>query len=72
MEVDYYWYDKNWKQRGEGKNVHLIVYYDIKKYRYIINTRSEGMAYTNIQVERKGDIKAFIQSLKDAGFRRIY
>lgn len=69
--IDYYWYDKNWKQRGEGKNVHLIVDYDKKRYRYIINTRSEGMTYTNIQVARKGDLKLYIKSLKDEGFSSI-
>lgn len=70
--VDYYWYDKNWKKRGEGNNVHLIVDYDKKRYRYIINTRSEGMTYNNIQVARKGDLKLYIKSLKDEGFSRIY
>ena len=43
MSIDLYYNDNNWKQRGEGKNVHLIVYYNLKKFRYLTNTKAEGM-----------------------------
>ena len=71
MEVDFFWYDKNWKQRGEGKNVHLIVYYNIKRYRYIINTKAEGMIPNSVQVARKVDLEKYKKNLEGEGFRRI-
>lgn len=71
MEVDFFWFDKNWKQRGEGKNVHLIIYYNLKKFRYITNTRSDGMAYISVQVARKGDLDEYKKTLEGEGFRRI-
>ena len=43
MSIDLYYKENNWKQRGEGKNIHLIVYYNLKKFRYITNTKAEGM-----------------------------
>ena len=71
MEVDFFWFDKNWKQRGEGNNVHLIVYYNIKKFRYILNTRADGMIYNSLKVERKGDIDEYVKALEGEGFSRI-
>ena len=71
MEVDFFWYDKNWKQRGEGNNVHLIVYYNIKRYRYIINTKAEGMITNSVQVARKVDLEKYKKNLEGEGFRRI-
>ena len=71
MAIDLYCKDKNWKQRGEGKNVHLIVYYNLKKFRYIINTKAEGMISNSVQVLRKGDIEEYVKDLEAEGFSRI-
>lgn len=71
MSIDLYYKDNNWKQRGEGKNVHLIVDYNIKRYRYIINTKAEGMLSNNIKVARKGDLDMYKKTLEGEGFSRI-
>lgn len=71
MSIDLYYKENNWKQRGEGKNIHLMVYYNIKKYRYITNTKAEGMMSNNVQVARKGDIEEYVKALEGEGFSRI-
>lgn len=71
MSIDLYLKDKNWKQRGEGKNVHLIVYYNLKKFRYIENTKAEGMLSNSVQVARKGDLEEYKKTLEGEGFSRI-
>lgn len=71
MSIDLYVKDNNWKQRGEGKNVHLIVYYNLKKFRYITNTKAEGMLSNSVQVARKGDIEEYVKALEAEGFSRI-
>ena len=71
MSIDLYYTDKNWKQRGYGKNVHLIVDYNLKKFRYIINTNAEGMIYNSLEVARKGDIDDYKKTLEGEGFSRI-
>lgn len=71
MEIDLYYKDNNWKQRGEGYNVHLIVYYNLKKFRYITNTNAEGMIYNSVQVARKGDLETYKEMLEGEGFSRI-
>ena len=71
MSIDLYVKDKKWKQRGEGKNVHLIVYYNLKKFRYLTNTKAEGMISNNLQVSRKGDLEEYVKALEGEGFSRI-
>ena len=71
MSIDLYYNEKNWKQRGEGKNIHLIIYYNLKKFRYLTNTRAEGMISNSVQVLRKGDIAEYVKDLEDEGFSRI-
>ena len=71
MSIDLYLKDKNWKQRGEGKNVHLLVYYNLKKFRYLTNTKAEGMLSNCVQVLRKGDLEEYIKDLEAEGFSRI-
>ena len=71
MSIDLYYNENNWKQRGEGKNIHLIIYYNLKKFRYLINTRDEGMISNSVQVLRKGDIEGYVKDLEAEGFSRI-
>ena len=71
MSIDLYYKDKNWKQRGEGKNVHLIIYYNLKKFRYLTNTRAEGMISNSVRVLSKGDIREYVKDLEAEGFSRI-
>ena len=71
MSIDLYYKENNWKQRGEGKNVHLIVYYNLKKFRYLINTRAEGMISNSVKVLRKGDLARYVKDLEAEGFSRI-
>ena len=71
MSIDLYYNDNNWKQRGEGHNIHLIIYYNIKKFRYITNTKAEGMISNCIKVSRKGDIEEYVKALYGEGFSRI-
>ena len=71
MSIDLYYKEKNWKQRGEGKNVHLIVYYNLKKFRYLTNTKAEGMISNSVQLARKGDIDEYVKDLEAEGFSRL-
>ena len=71
MSIDLYYNEKNWKQRGYGNNIHLIVYYNLKKFRYLTNTRAEGMISNSVQVLRKGDIDGYVKDLEAEGFSRI-
>ena len=71
MSIDLYYQENNWKQRGEGKNVHLIVYYNLKKFRYLTNTKAEGMISNSVQLLRKGDIEEYVKALEGEGFSRI-
>lgn len=71
MSIDLYYKDTNWKQRGEGENVHLIIYYNLKKFRYITNTRAEGMISNSVRVLRKVDIEEYVKDLECEGFIRI-
>lgn len=71
MSIDLYYNEKNWKQRGYGKNIHLIIYYNLKKFRYLTNTRAEGMISNSVQVLRKGDIDEYVKDLEAEGFSRI-
>ena len=71
MSIDLYYKENNWKQRGEGKNIHLIIYYNLKKFRYLTNTMAEGMISNSVQVLRKGDIKDYVKDLEAEGFSRI-
>ena len=71
MSIDLYYKENNWKQRGEGKNVHLIIYYSLKKFRYLTNTKAEGMISNSVQVLRKGDIEEYVEDLEAEGFSRI-
>ena len=71
MSIDLYVKDKNWKQRGEGKNIHLIIYYNLKKFRYLTNTKAEGMISNSVQVLRRGDIEEYVKDLEAEGFSRI-
>ena len=67
MKLELYWFDKNWKQRGEGHNVHLIIDYSRKTYKYFTSyiTKYE---YNSLQVERKGDLEDYIKKLDVEGF----
>ena len=71
MSIDLYYKENNWKQRGEGKNIHLIIYYNLKKFRYLINTKAEGMISNSVQVLRRGDIDEYVKDLEAEGFSRI-
>ena len=71
MSIDLYYNENNWKQRGEGKNIHLIIYYNLKKFRYLTNTRAEGMISNSVQLLRKGDLKEYVKALEGEGFSRI-
>ena len=71
MSIDLYYNDKNWKQIGEGQNVHLLVYYNLKKFRYLTNTKAEGMLSNSVQVLRKGDLAEYVKDLEAEGFSRI-
>lgn len=71
MSIDLYYEDKNWKQKGEGQNIHLIIYYNLKKYRYVLNTKAEGMISNSVQVLRKGDLAEYVKDLEAEGFSRI-
>lgn len=71
MSIDLYYKENNWKQRGEGKNIHLIIYYNLKKFRYLTNTKAEGMISNSVRLARKGDIDEYVKALEDEGFSRI-
>ena len=71
MSIDLYYKENNWKQRGYGKNIHLIVYYNLKKFRYLTNTKAEGMISNSVQLLRKGDIEEYVKALEGEGFSRI-
>lgn len=71
MSIDLYYNDTKWKQRGEGKNVHLIIYYNLKKFRYITNTKAEGMISNSVRVLRKVDLEEYVKDLEFEGFSRI-
>lgn len=71
MSIDLYYNDTKWKQRGEGKNVHLIIYYNLKKFRYLTNTKAEGMISNSVRVSRKVDLDEYVKDLEFEGFSRI-
>ena len=71
MSIDLYFNDKKQKKRGEGHNIHLIIYYNLKKYRYITNTKAEGIIANSVEVARKGDLKEYVKALEGEGFSRI-
>lgn len=71
MSIDLYYKENNWKQRGEGKNVHLLVYYNLKKFRYLTNTKAEGMISNSVRVLSKGDLEEYVKDLEAEGFSRI-
>lgn len=71
MSIDLYYKENNWKQRGEGHNIHLIIYYNLKKFRYITNTKADGMISNCVQVIRKGDLEEYLKALEGEGFSRI-
>ena len=71
MSIDLYYNDNKWKQRGEGQNVHLLVYYNLKNFRYLTNTKAEGMLSNSVQVLRKGDLEEYVKELESEGFSRI-
>ena len=71
MSIDLYYNEKNWKQRGYGNNIHLIIYYNLKKFRYLTNTKAEGMISNSVQLLRKGDIEEYVKALEGEGFSRI-
>ena len=71
MSIDLYYNDNKWKQRGEGKNVHLIIYYNLKKFRYLTNTRADGMISNSVRVLSMGDIEEYVKDLEAEGFSRI-
>ena len=71
MSIELYYKENNWKQRGEGRNIHLLVYYNLKKFRYITNTKAEGMISNSVQLLRKGDIEEYVKALEGEGFSRI-
>lgn len=71
MSIDLYYNDTKWKQRGEGKNVHLIIYYNLKKFRYLTNTKAEGMISNSVRVLRKLELEEYVKELEAEGFSRI-
>ena len=71
MSIDLYYNDNKWKQRGEGQNVHLLVYYNLKNFRYLTNTKAEGMLSNSVQVLSKGDLAEYVKDLESEGFSRI-
>lgn len=71
MSIDLYYNDTKWKQRGEGKNVHLIIYYNLKKFRYLTNTKAEGMISNSVRVLRKVELEEYVKELEAEGFSRI-
>ena len=66
MELELYWFDKNWKQRGEGRDAHLIIDYNKKTYKYFTSCILHG--YNTVQVERKGDLEDYMEKLDQEGF----
>ena len=68
MELELYWFDKNWKQRGEGRNAQLLINYDRKEYRYFTSYILHGYDYNTVQVERKGDLFDYMEKLDQEGF----
>lgn len=68
MELEMYWFDKNWKQRGEGRNAHLIIDYNRRTYRYFTSYTLNGYDYNAVQVERKGDLEDYMKELEAEGF----
>lgn len=68
MELELYWFDKNWKQRGEGRNAHLIIDYERRTYRYFTSYTLHGYDYNTVQVERKGDLEDYMKELDAEGF----
>lgn len=68
MELELYWFDKNWKQRGEGRNAHLIIDYNRRTYRYFTSYILHGYDYNTVQVERKGDLEDYMEKLDQEGF----
>ena len=67
MKLELYWFDKNLKQRGEGRNAHLIIDYNRRVYKYF-TSYILGYEYNAVQVERKGDLKDYMQKLDAEGF----
>ena len=68
MELELYWFDKNWKQRGEGRNAHLIIDYARRTYKYFNSYILHGYDYNAVQVERKGDLEDYMEKLDQEGF----
>lgn len=68
MELELYWFDKNWKKRGEGRNAHLIINYTTKTYKYFTSYILNGYNYNSIQVLRKGDLEEYMRKLDAEGF----
>ena len=68
MELELYWFDKNWKQRGEGRNAHLIIDYNRRTYKYFTSYILHGYDYNSVQVERKGDLEDYMKELDAEGF----
>lgn len=68
MELELYWFDKNWKQRGEGRNAHLIIDYNRRTYKYFTSYILHGYDYNAVQVERKGDLEDYMKKLDQEGF----
>ena len=68
MELELYWFDKNWKQRGEGRNAHLIIDYNRRTYKYFTSYTLNGYDYNAVQGERKGDLEDYMKKLDEEDF----
>ncbi len=62
--------DKNWQKRGYANHIHLIVDYDNKVYRKLINFNIPNFGRDNIiEIKHKSDIDDYIDHLKAFGFK---
>lgn len=61
--------DKNWQKRGYANHIHLIIDFDAKVYRKLVNFGLPNFDRQNIiEVVRKSDIDDYVEHLKAFGF----
>lgn len=72
MTISLHYLDKNWAKSGKGcaDNIHLIVDFDNKVYKYVKNCCTPSFEPGHIEVKRKSDIDDYVKYLEKYGFIR--
>lgn len=72
MRLHLFWFDKNWKKRGDcANNYNLIVNMENKTYKVYTNAFYGYYHPEDIEVKKKSDIEDYIEYLKRNRFTEM-